>query len=861
MKRRTTTAIVLLILMTLLIPMFMGIFPCAIKYVNAEESETIRVGFCDVEGFITYGDLSYNDSRSYNGYYADYLNRISQITSWNYEYVELDNMEQGEEMLASREIDLLAPCQLEEDKQDSYDYSQYSFGTEYYVLVTKGEDSDIYYEDYAGMNKKVIGALAPLSNSDALEEYMADNNFSAEVVYYDNMNLLNEALVNGDIDLIWTSQMMSDDSQKIVARFSPYPFYFMTWKGNDDLLDSLNAAMQYLKNTYPGLENELLNTYFPLYNILYFTREEQEFIDELQPIKIAYVGNNTPISYENNNGELGGISRQIFDKIQEVSGLKFEYEVLPEGNITYDYLREQGFDLITGVRYNRSNLYSRGILLTNPYLSSKMVLVGDTSKEFDVNENYTVAVISGSQTLNNEIVTNYPNFTVVGYDTIEECFNSVRNGGADLLMTDRYIANYWLTKPVNDSLYILPVEELEDELCISVVVDIYGSDTINGLDGVKLVSIINKTLTQISQAEIDKIIIDENNNNRYSYTLSDFLYIYRYAVIIGVIAAVLLIILYIYTENIKNKARKLQENEAKRLELQHKRYQKMMDSSGEMLYDVNIIGETGFISEEIKKKFGWDMPDSVTDFTSEGIRKLFHIHPYDWKIESERILTAIDKNQPSDCLVRIISQNGEEVWSDIYFYPLLNEDNEIFSIIGKIEDVDQDIKEKNKLRHESETDQMTGLMNKNTFEDKTKRQIERSMAYNSALLFVDLDHFKMLNDTLGHSVGDEAIQETATRLQKLFANVDLISRFGGDEFCIFVWNIPKAKLIDKLERLITIMHKTYSNGKVSVDISASVGVVYCRNRQSDFKSLLNMADTALYEAKDKGRNRYIIKEL
>jgi diguanylate cyclase (GGDEF)-like protein len=255
------------------------------------------------------------------------------------------------------------------------------------------------------------------------------------------------------------------------------------------------------------------------------------------------------------------------------------------------------------------------------------------------------------------------------------------------------------------------------------------------------------------------------------------------------------------------------------------------------------------------------MPDKVTDFTSEGIRKLFHIHPYDWKIESERILTAIDKNQPSDCLVRIISQNGEEVWSDIYFYPLLNEDNEIFSIIGKIEDVDQDIKEKNKLRHESETDQMTGLMNKNTFEDKTKRQIERCMAYNSALLFVDLDHFKQLNDTLGHSIGDIAIQETAARLQKLFANVDLISRFGGDEFCIFVWNIPKAKLIDKLERLVTIMNKTYSNGKGSVNISASVGVVYCRNHQSDFKSLLNIADTALYEAKDKGRNRYIIKEL
>jgi diguanylate cyclase (GGDEF)-like protein len=635
----------------------------------------------------------------------------------------------------------------------------------------------------------------------------------------------------------------------------------MTWKGNDETLLELNNAMQNLKNTYPGLENELLTSYFPKYNTIYFSREEQEFIDTLQPIKVAYLAENTPISFTNANGELDGISRGIFDKIEQVSGLKFEYEMLPEGDITYDYLRERGFDLITGVRYNKSNLYSRGILITNPYLSSKMVIVGKADEEFDTNENYTVAVVSGSQTLNNEIVTNFPNFTIVNCESVEACFESVRKGKADFLMTDRYIANYWLARPQYGKLDIMTIEGLTDELCFSAVVDIYGTNTLNGLNGVELVSIINKTLSQISQDDMDEIIINENNANRYTYTLQDVMYMYRYAVFIGLIAVVIATVLYIYIHNLKNKARKIQENESERIAIQNKRYQMMMDSSGEMLYDVNIMGESGFISEHIIQKFGWSMPDKVTDFTEDSIRDLFHIHPEDWKREKKKIKNSLTNDIPCKCLSRIITQSGENIWCKIYFFPLLNEDKELVSIIGKIEDVDKDTKEKDRLKHDSETDSMTGLMNKRTFEEKVERQILKKRVFNSALLFVDLDHFKNLNDTLGHSVGDEAIIETATRLQKLFANVDLISRFGGDEFCVFVWNIPRQKLIDKLDRLIAIMNMTYSDGVSSVDISSSVGAVYCNNNEADFKTLLNMADESLYDAKNKGRNQYVLKEL
>jgi diguanylate cyclase (GGDEF)-like protein len=490
-----------------------------------------------------------------------------------------------------------------------------------------------------------------------------------------------------------------------------------------------------------------------------------------------------------------------------------------------------------------------------------MMLVGNDDEEFDIDDSYTVAVVSGSQTLTNEIVSNFPNFTVVSYDTIEECFESVRKGKNDFLMADRYIVNYWLTRPIYNDLYILPVDGLSDELCFSAVVDIYGINTMSGLNGVELVSIINKALSQISEDEIEEIIINENNAHAYSYTLDDFLYSYRYATLIGIIAIIVAVILYINTEKLKNKARKIQENESKRIALQNKRYQMMMDSSGEMLYDINIMGESGFISEQIKLKFGWSMPERVTDFTACRLREIFHIHPDDWRREHKKIKNSLDNNIPCKCLVRIMPSEGDDIWCKIYFFPLLNDEKKLVSIIGKIEDVDKDTKEKDKLKHESETDFMTGLMNKLTFEARTVKLMTKKNVYNSALLFVDLDHFKAVNDLLGHSIGDEVIKETATKLQKLFANVDLVSRFGGDEFCVFVWNIPMSKLIDKLERLLSIMNKTYSNGEACVNITASIGVVYCKKEDVDYKTMLNIADEALYEAKDIGRNRYVIKEL
>lgn len=161
----------------------------------------------------------------------------------------------------------------------------------------------------------------------------------------------------------------------------------------------------------------------------------------------------------------------------------------------------------------------------------------------------------------------------------------------------------------------------------------------------------------------------------------------------------------------------------------------------------------------------------------------------------------------------------------------------------------------------SKTDGMTGLLNKNAFADAVNVALHNDFDQCIALIFIDLDNFKSVNDHLGHLIGDDVLKSTAKKLQNLFRNADIVGRFGGDEFCAFLRDIPREILCQRLDEILLELQMEYSNGTNTVQITASMGAVYCtseRNLNLDF--LLALADKAVYEAKSKSRNCYVIHE-
>ncbi len=297
-----------------------------------------------------------------------------------------------------------------------------------------------------------------------------------------------------------------------------------------------------------------------------FTQEERDFIASLGTLKVGYVQDRVPVSYrDGKTGELGGISREIFDRIGEISGLQFDYVELPYGSVTYDYLWEQGFDLITGVEYNEENLHARGILMSQPYLKSKKVVVGRSDLSFRRDAELSVAVALGSQTFKRVIQNRYPNFVCLDYETLDECFEAVRNGEADILMYNQYIVEYLLSRPRYENLHVLPIESVADELCFSAVTPLGMEDEERWNQSEAVISIINKAIDQITEDQISNIVIKVTMEERYQYRLSDFLYRYRYSITLLTLSLCILLVMIGVIMNVILKSAKVKaESKAQR---------------------------------------------------------------------------------------------------------------------------------------------------------------------------------------------------------------------------------------------------------------------------------------------------------
>ncbi len=334
---------------------------------------------------------------------------------------------------------------------------------------------------------------------------------------------------------------------------------------------------------------------------------------------------------------------------------------------------------------------------------------------------------------------------------------------------------------------------------------------------------------------------------------------YLLVLIIMQIIFSLCFILIIYLINKKFKNQSVSEEE--KLLLQQRRYQIILDNSDEMLYEISLRDETCISTDKIREKFGWDIPKSVDHLDINNLFEILHIHHEDEALFFHSTSGLITNKQSRELLVRMQRIDGEYLWCKLIYLPLLDKAGNMVSIVGKIEDVDQEVKEKERLEIQSRTDGLTGLMNKQTFEEEVIKFLISSVSIGSALVFIDMDYFKAVNDRFGHNMGDRAIRDTALKLQIIFANCDLVSRFGGDEYCIFVKNIPRETLIDKLTWAVEKLKETYSDGATVVNLTASIGVAYCMADKVDYMTLLEAADSSLYAAKKMGRSRYIIRDV
>lgn len=188
-----------------------------------------------------------------------------------------------------------------------------------------------------------------------------------------------------------------------------------------------------------------------------------------------------------------------------------------------------------------------------------------------------------------------------------------------------------------------------------------------------------------------------------------------------------------------------------------------------------------------------------------------------------------------------------------------DDSSRITHYVGLFSDLTSRKEAEEKLRYLSNYDKLTGFANRNLFRDRLHAALERSRESNSrlALLFMDLDRFKQINETLGHEVGDELLKEAARRISSVNTSVDTVARVGGDEFTMILENYTDRPEIEAYcERIIAEMRRPFRIGEHELLLGGSIGISLFPDNGRDLQLLLNHADIAMHQAKRIGGNAF-----
>lgn len=816
----------------------------------------VRVGFYQLRNFVDYGE----DGEPV-GYCIEYLDKIADITGWQYEYVEVETWVEGMELLEKKEIDLLAPAQITEERMQAFDFCSYSFGTEYVALMTTKDNESYEYEDFASFDGMRVGALKDYLITERFQDHAKEKNLRMSMTLYETPAQMLDALDNNKVEAAVVNLMMVSEDYKVIDKFAPGAFYFMTWKGNLELLGKLDAAMAQIKTDSPSLEQEMTVKYYPNYQWQYYTREEQEYIASLGSVDVWYAPNRSPLSFaDQKTGEMQGISRQIFDRIQEISGLQFVYRELPVGSLDTAAIEEKGFCLITGVENNDINKELATMYVSDYYFSSKKVLVTGMNLVFDRQNNYRVGTCTGSKTLELFIREEYPGFEVKIYPSNKECFATAEKGEVDLIMINQYVADYWLSMPRFEKYQVIPVEGLKDELCFGAYVPKGEKDTEKSVNQKMLITILNKAISRLSQEEIDGIVIKETMSGKYRYNFLDFIYKYSEILITLLIAVSVTFVILVYALVQKKKsgerlAAQLETQE--RLALEQKRYSLLIEKSEAPVFEMSLQPEVSLSEGKMKEKLGWSLLEEK-DLKAPDILSRWKIHPEDTAEMEYAICRSYRHKQISECTVRLVTHGGVYRWFQVSRYPVLDKEGNLISVIGQVMDVDEKMREKTYLREQSQRDGLTGLWNKKTFLEKAAERLAGEEGP-VGFVFMDLDYFKQINDTLGHLTGDRALQDVAAGLKEFFGKDGLLCRFGGDEFCILVCGWSVDMLQETLQNFVKNVCGEYREDGKCIRLTVSAGAYWRKEAKIPLVDMIKEADEVLYEVKRSGRDGIKIK--
>ncbi|WP_162174130.1 PAS domain S-box protein [Herminiimonas sp. CN] len=223
------------------------------------------------------------------------------------------------------------------------------------------------------------------------------------------------------------------------------------------------------------------------------------------------------------------------------------------------------------------------------------------------------------------------------------------------------------------------------------------------------------------------------------------------------------------------------------------------------------------------------------------------------------IRLALLQQREGHAVLRNYRKDGTLFWNDLRIAPVRDENDVVTHFVGVQSDITERIEHENALAFQASHDKLTGLPNRHLLEDRLQQAISMSQRNGQlvGVVFIDLDHFKVFNDSIGHGAGDRILQTLTERFGVCIRDFDTLARFGGDEFVLVCPNLDDpAVLVNVVERLFSVMQQPIFIDGQDVRAGASVGIALYPSDGSSCSDLIKCADIAMYQAKAMGRGNY-----
>ncbi len=286
------------------------------------------------------------------------------------------------------------------------------------------------------------------------------------------------------------------------------------------------------------------------------------------------------------------------------------------------------------------------------------------------------------------------------------------------------------------------------------------------------------------------------------------------------------------------------------------KFRSFVETASDIIYTLDMSGRFQYISPAGEAVFG----HSPGIWIGRNFTEL--IHPEDltaFKAFFQRVLD--ERNRQTGVEYRIRHADGAWRWHTSNATPLLNQNNQLIGMLGIGRDISKRKANEARIFHLAHFDPLTDLPNRSLFSDRLQHALQLAQRNQErvALMCVDLDRFKPINDTWGHAVGDEVLKLVAQRMVGCVRASDTVGRTGGDEFIVL---LPEAHNSDEIlrvaEKIRQALEEDFIVGELRLSISACIGVAIYPEHGDDPTTLARSADQAMYVAKESGRNKVCV---